>query len=161
MVQSEAVLHQAINKLESPLYTHYICGKNCFRLFIFIFGHKKATKALYIGRIQTRLRVTFAYDFFNLLLVRFHQAEITIVKHLIQGRNKEAWVGAEPSTSRAWPWSTPNHHAILLTSKLRPIKFAPSQFFEQLLCAKLKTGFKNISNPIKSMFETSFKNVVI
>ena len=41
-------------------------------------------------------RLNFASYFFNLMLIRFHQAEI-IVKHLIQGRN-EAWVGVEPST---------------------------------------------------------------
>ena len=29
----------------------------------------------------------FSSDFFNLLLVRFHQAEIIIMKLLIQGRN--------------------------------------------------------------------------
>ena len=33
--------------------------------------------------------VEFSSDFFNLLLARFHQAEIIIVKHLIQGRNNE------------------------------------------------------------------------
>ena len=43
-------------------------------------------------------RLNFASDFFNLLLVRFHQVEIIIVKHLIQGCNYEAWVGVEPST---------------------------------------------------------------
>ena len=37
-------------------------------------------------------------DYFNLLLVRFHQAEIIVVKRLIQGRNNEARVGVEPST---------------------------------------------------------------
>ena len=35
-------------------------------------------------------RLNFASDFFNLLLVRFHQADIIVVKHLIQGRNNEA-----------------------------------------------------------------------
>ena len=34
-------------------------------------------------------RLSFASDFFNLLFVRFHQAEIIVVKHLIQGRNNE------------------------------------------------------------------------
>ena len=48
-------------------------------------------------------RLSFASDFFNLLLVRFHQAEINVVKHFIQGRNNEAWVGVEPSTLRSWP----------------------------------------------------------
>ena len=53
----------------------------------------------------------FASDFFNLLLVRFHQAEIIIAKHLTFGRNNEAWVGVEPSTLRSWPSynDAPNH----------------------------------------------------
>ena len=42
-------------------------------------------------------RLSFAYDFFNLLLVKFHKVEIFIVKRVIQGRNK-AWVGIEPLT---------------------------------------------------------------
>ena len=46
-------------------------------------------------------RSNFASDFFNLLLVGFHQAEIIIVKHLIQGGNNEAWVGVELSTLRS------------------------------------------------------------
>ena len=33
------------------------------------------------------LRLNFASDFFHLLLVRFHQAEIIVVKHLIQQRD--------------------------------------------------------------------------
>ena len=45
-------------------------------------------------------RLNFASDFFNLLLVRFHQAEIIVMKHLTQGCNNEAWVGTEPSTMR-------------------------------------------------------------
>ena len=48
-------------------------------------------------------RLNFASDFFNLLLVEFLQAEIIAMKHLIQGRNYEAWVGVEPSTLRLWP----------------------------------------------------------
>ena len=47
-------------------------------------------------------RLNFASDFFNLLLARFHQAQIIIVKHLIQGRNNETRLGAEPSTLRSW-----------------------------------------------------------
>ena len=47
-------------------------------------------------------RLNFASDFFNLLLVRFHQAEIMVVKRLIQGRNNETWVRVEPSTLRSW-----------------------------------------------------------
>ena len=48
-------------------------------------------------------RLNFASDFFNLLLVRFHQAKIIVEKHLVQGRNNQAWVGVEPSTLRTWP----------------------------------------------------------
>ena len=48
-------------------------------------------------------RLNYASGFFNLLLVRFHHAEIIVVKHLIQGRNNEAWVGVEPLTLRSWP----------------------------------------------------------
>ena len=46
-------------------------------------------------------RLSFASDF-NLLFVRFHQAEIIIVKHLIQGRNNKARFRVEPSTLRSW-----------------------------------------------------------
>ena len=42
--------------------------------------------------------LNFASDFFNLLLARFHQVKIIIVKYFIRGRNNEAWVGVEPST---------------------------------------------------------------
>ena len=48
-------------------------------------------------------RLSFASDFFNLLLVRFLYAEIIVEKHLIQGRNNEAWVRVESSTLRSWP----------------------------------------------------------
>ena len=48
-------------------------------------------------------RLNIASNFFNLLLVRFHQAEVIAVKHLIQGRNIEAWVGVGPSTLQSWP----------------------------------------------------------
>ena len=48
-------------------------------------------------------RLNFASDFFNLLLVRFHQAEVVIVKYHIQGRNNEAWSGVEPLTLRSLP----------------------------------------------------------
>ena len=34
-------------------------------------------------------QLCFAFDFFNLLLIRFHQAGIIIVKHLIQKRNNK------------------------------------------------------------------------
>ena len=41
-------------------------------------------------------QLNFASDFFNLLLVRFHQAEIIIVKHHIHGCNNETGLGVEP-----------------------------------------------------------------
>ena len=41
-------------------------------------------------------RLNFASDFFNLLLAGFHQAEIIIPKHLIEGRNNETKLGVEP-----------------------------------------------------------------
>ena len=58
---------------------------------------------MHIGYIQSRLEVAFvseffASDLFNSQLVRINQAEIIVVKHLIQGRNSEAWVGVEPSS---------------------------------------------------------------
>ena len=50
-------------------------------------------------------RLNYASDFFILLLARFHQAEIIIVKHLIQGRNNnESRLGVEPLTFRSWSW---------------------------------------------------------
>ena len=48
-------------------------------------------------------RLNFASDFFNLLLVKFYQAEIIVVKHLIQGRNNETRLRVEPLTLRSWP----------------------------------------------------------
>ena len=48
-------------------------------------------------------RLNCASDFFHLLLVRFHRAEITAVKRIIQGRNNKAWVEVEPLTLRSWP----------------------------------------------------------
>ena len=60
-------------------------------------------------------RLNFASDFFNLLLTEFHQAEIIIVKHLIQRRNDETWLGVEPLTlrswgkSRGWKWNEGMH----------------------------------------------------
>ena len=63
--------------------------------------------------------LNFASDFFNLQLVRFHQEEIIVVKHLIQGYNNEAWVGVEPSTLRSWPSqkrrSEPLGHAVYIS----------------------------------------------
>ena len=49
-------------------------------------------------------RLNFSFDFINLLLVRSHQAEIIVGKHLIQGCNNEAWLGVELSTLPLWPW---------------------------------------------------------
>ena len=41
-------------------------------------------------------------DFFNFLLARFYQAEIIILKHLIQGRNNVTSLVVEPLTLRTW-----------------------------------------------------------
>ena len=63
-------------------------------------------------------RLNFASDFFDLLLVKFFQAEIIVMKHLIQGRNNEDRMGVEPSTLRSWPSqkrrSKPLGHAAVL-----------------------------------------------
>ena len=60
-------------------------------------------------------RLDFASDFFNLLLASFHQADIIIVKHLIQGRNNETRLGVELLTLRSGSSqnrrSKPLHHA--------------------------------------------------
>ena len=50
------------------------------------------------------LRLNFASDFFNLLLAGFHQAEIIIVKHLVEGRYSETRLGVELLTLQSW-WS--------------------------------------------------------
>ena len=47
-------------------------------------------------------RLSFSSDFINLLLAKFHQAEIIIVKHLIQGRNNETRLGVEALILRSW-----------------------------------------------------------
>ena len=71
---------------------------------IFILPSRESDGALCFGRIRTRLGVdhfpSFPVDVLtsshvNLLLVRSNQAEIIIVKRLIQGRNIETWVGVE------------------------------------------------------------------
>ena len=77
--------------------------------FIFVLLSRESD-GVYIGEIQTRVglvfvseffRLSYASDCFSLLLVRFHQAVMMIVKHLIRERNNEAWVGVEPSTLRS------------------------------------------------------------
>ena len=82
-----------------------------FFVFILLSRENDGGAMQCIGQIQNRVgvfrfrifRSSFASDFFILLLVRFHQAGIIIVvKHLIQGRNDEVWVGVEPSTFQSW-----------------------------------------------------------
>ena len=46
--------------------------------------------------------VELSSDFFYLLLARFHQAEIIIVKHLIQGDNSKSTLGVEPLALQLW-----------------------------------------------------------
>ena len=61
----------------------------------------------------TVFRSSFVSDFLLFLLVRLHQAEIIIVKHLIQRRNNGARVGVEPSTCDYGRRKNdaPNHYA--------------------------------------------------
>ena len=40
-------------------------------------------------------RLSFVSDFFNLLLVKFHEAGMIIVKHFIEGRSNQVWVGEQ------------------------------------------------------------------
>jgi len=71
----------------------FICS-----IFILLSRESDGGAILYFGRIRTRLGVSISefsgcfVDFLplNLLLVRSNQAEIIIVKRLIQGRNKTA-----------------------------------------------------------------------
>ena len=46
--------------------------------------------------------LNFASNFFNLLLVRFHQAEIIKMKHIIQGRNNATKLGVKPLIVQSW-----------------------------------------------------------
>ena len=71
---------------------------------IFILLSRESDGALYFGQIRTRLGVdhfpSFPVDVLtsshvNLLLVRSYQAEIIIVKRLIQGRNNVTRVRVE------------------------------------------------------------------
>ena len=78
--------------------------------FIFIFLSQKSGVGAMRRTNPDSLRSCFCFqvfvvefsDFFNFLLARFHQAEIIIVKHLIQGRNNETRLGVKPLTSRSW-----------------------------------------------------------
>jgi len=74
----------------------FVCLIDLFHLYPSVTTYEKATVALYFRRILTRLGVAviqvffdYFFDFFtiNLLLVQSHQAEIIVVKRLIQGRN--------------------------------------------------------------------------
>ena len=56
--------------------------------------HRTNPDSLRIRLCCQVFRLSFASDFFNLMLVTFYQAEIIIVKYLIQG----FWVGVELST---------------------------------------------------------------
>ena len=79
-----------------------MCGSIRFDFFIFILlsresdggaAHRTNPDSLRSYLCFRVFRLNFASDFFNLLLVRFNQAEIIVVKHLIQARNNEARVG--------------------------------------------------------------------
>ena len=78
--------------------------------------HEESDGALCFGRIRTRLGVdhfpSFPVDvltssYVNLLLVRSHQAEIIIVKRLIQGRNNVTRVRVELMILRVVVKTTP------------------------------------------------------
>ena len=56
-----------------------------------------------VALVSEFFHLNFASDFFNLRLVKFLQAEIIAMKHLIQGCNNEAWVGVKPGPLRAKP----------------------------------------------------------
>ena len=96
--------------------------------------HEKAKEALCIRRNPDSLRsylcfqvfrLNFASDFFNSLLVRFNQANIIVVEHLIQGRNNEAWVRVESSTfdHGRRKNDAPNHSATLPTIDVEGLGF--------------------------------------
>ena len=77
---------------------------------IFILLSRESDGALCFGRIRTRLGVDHFPSFpvgvltsslVNLMLVRSHQAEIIIVKRLIQGRNNVTMVRVELMTLRS------------------------------------------------------------
>ena len=78
--------------------------------------HEKAKKALYIGRIYCKLAyelllfpsflLSFASDFFNLLLVRYQQAEISIAKHPTQVRSNKDMVGSGVQCINHSAWSS-------------------------------------------------------
>ena len=59
--------------------------------------------------------IEFCSDVFNLLLARLHQAEIIIVKNLIQGRNNESRLGVEPCDHGRRKNDAPNHCPALPT----------------------------------------------
>ena len=80
------------------------CTKRLIDWCIFILLSRESDGALCFGRIRTRLGVdhftSFPVDVLtsshvNLLLVQSHQAEIIIVKRLIQGRNNVTRVRVE------------------------------------------------------------------
>ena len=75
-------------------------------------------------------RLNFASDLLDLLLVRIHQAEIIVVKHLIQGRNNEAWweLNLQPCNRgrrKNDAPKSPNHSAMLPTSQSPFIRSIP------------------------------------
>ena len=76
--------------------------------FIFIFLSRESGGGTMHRTIPDSLRsclsflFEFSSEFFNLLLARFHQANIIIVKHLIQGRNNVTRLGVEPLTLLSW-----------------------------------------------------------
>ena len=66
-------------------------------------------------------RLNFASDFLNLLLVRFHQAEIIVVKYLVQGRNNElGWELNRQSCEHYRRKNDPLNHSATLATDISP-----------------------------------------
>ena len=85
-------------------------------------------------------RLNFASDFFNLLLVRFHLAEIILLKHLIQGATTRfGWeLNHQPCGHGHCKKknNSPNHSATLQTFFMKTNKKAtggPTQFLSNKL----------------------------
>jgi len=84
----------------------FVCLFVCFfgAFYLPVTRKRLSIVTLWIGWILTRKGVAdfqvlcwlFVFYSNNLLLVRSHQAEITVVKRLIQGRNNATRVGLEP-----------------------------------------------------------------
>ena len=109
-------------------------------------------------------RLNFPSDFFNLLLVKFHQAKIILVKHLIQERKNEAWVVLNHHRRRIN--DAPNHSATLPTALLNVNDlcrnfvniFFTCSFIGGLLCAHHISGL--LPYTLKTSIFEFYRNIV-